>query len=656
MARSGREERRKAPAALLVVVALLVLATDLMPLLARGVLAEQPGSIPPEQALAERYAPIAYVKRQRFVCDPTGEPYLPLPVDAVLDDPSVLLRLDTGGRTAASDQIVKTAPTMRDLAWLGEGYYIDFPGNPLRPGCLYEQWSRAKARQYEPTVYARVATEEGADGLALQYWMFWVFNDFNNNHEGDWEMVQLTFDASSVEEALTQEPQSVTYSQHGGGERASWDSAKLHREGERLIIRPAAGSHASYYDAQLSIGWGEGGTGFGCDDTRRPSRRVPLSVVMLPKEPSMDGEFAWLRFYGRWGEKQRWEFNGAIGPQRGRKWQQPISWTRDARERSLSVPDTPGIGPMPDSVFCVVSSQASNGLRFFSLYPWRTATLLTALFALSVCLLVAIRRSLVRAARVYARWWGSFTTIGIVLIPLGFAVTSLQRVITTSPPLEWVVELIGRTDQARLAASLLVGSAQSALEAVLIGPAIVAVIEMIRRGEPTDAGRAYRRAWRQAPALLKTYLRVQLGLLFRFVTIVGIPFFVRDRVRWAFYGQAVMIDGARSSRGASRTSAAAVSGTWWRTAVEMLVFTVIGLLPGPLIGILLMVAYAPSLAFVNALSSVIYAFAVPYKIIGLTLLYLDRTGRPLSMRPASVAAGARTDRMPAGAVVTHSGR
>jgi hypothetical protein len=88
----------------------------------------------------------------------------------------------------------------------------------------------------------------------------------------------------------------------------------------------------------------------------------------------------------------------------------------------------------------------------------------------------------------------------------------------------------------------------------------------------------------------------------------------------------------------------------------MLVFTVIGLLPGPLIGIVLMVAYAPSLAFVNALSSVIYAFAVPYKIIGLTLLYLDRTGRPLSMRPASVAAGARTDRMPAGAVVTHSGR
>jgi hypothetical protein len=311
---------------------------------------------------------------------------------------------------------------------------------------------------------------------------------------------------------------------------------------------------------------------------------------------------------------------------------------------------------MPDSVFCVASSQASTGLRFFTLYPWRTATLLTALFALSVYLLVSIRRSLVRAARVYMRWWGSFTTIGIVLILLGFAVTSLQRVITSNTPLEWVVDLIGRSDQARLAASLLVGSAQSALEAVLIGPAIVAVIQMIRRGEPTDAGRAYRRAWAQAPALARTYLRVQLGLLFRFLTILGIPFFVRDRVRWAFYGQAVMIDGARSSRGASRTSAATVSGTWWRTAAEMLVFTVIGLLPGPLIGIMLMVTYAPSLAFVNALSSVIYAFAVPYKIIGLTLLYLDRTGRPLGVSRAQVISSARAGRMRAGAVVTHSGR
>jgi hypothetical protein len=617
---------------ILAIAAVLVLVTGAVPLDSRAIVsaAVQEEDVSPEQQLAERYAPIAYLKRQRTVCDPSGEPYRPLPVGAVLDDPSVLLRLDTGDHEASRDQIVKSGPSMSDLAWLGEGYYIDFPGNPLNPGCIYEQWSRRKAEVYQPTAYARIATEEGSEGLALQYWLFWVFNDFNNNHEGDWEMIQLTFAASTVEEALTQEPETVTYSQHGGGERADWDSGKLLRNGDHPVIFSAAGSHATYYEEHLFIGWGEGGAGFGCDDARRPSHRVALNVVLLPAEPRMDGDFAWLLYYGRWGEKQSWQFNGAIGPQRGRKWHNPLSWDEHARERSLSVSEAPGLGPMPDSVFCTVSDQASRVLMFFNLHPWRTATTLTALFGLAVYLFVSLRRSLVRAARVYLAWWGSFTAIGLVLIPLGFLVSSLQRVIRSNPPVEWVVELLGRSDSARLIVSLLVGSAQSVLEAVLIAPAIMAIVEMIRRGEPPDVRHAYRQALACVPNLAQAYVRVQVGLIVRFVSILGIPFFVRERVRWAFYGQAVMIDGARSARGPGGTSAAAVHGAWWRTAAEVLVFSVIGLLPGPVIGMVLMVTYAPSIEFVNALSSVIYAFTVPYKVIGLTLFYLDRTGRKLT--------------------------
>ena len=54
----------------------------------------------------------------------------------------------------------------------------------------------ASPRAREPTVYAHVATDPGHPGqLALQYWLFYVFNDWNNLHEGDWEMIQLVFDA-----------------------------------------------------------------------------------------------------------------------------------------------------------------------------------------------------------------------------------------------------------------------------------------------------------------------------------------------------------------------------------------------------------------------------------------------------------------------------
>jgi hypothetical protein len=56
--------------------------------------------------------------------------------------------------------------------------------------------------------------------LALQYWFFYVFNDFNNTHEGDWEMIQLDFDAADAAEALNEEPTAIGHSSHEGAERA----------------------------------------------------------------------------------------------------------------------------------------------------------------------------------------------------------------------------------------------------------------------------------------------------------------------------------------------------------------------------------------------------------------------------------------------------
>jgi hypothetical protein len=99
-------------------------------------------------------------------------------------------------------------------------YHLDFAGNPLRPGCSYERWSRRITDGTRPTVYAHVATQDWK--LALQYWLFYAFNDFNNTHEGDWEMIQLDFDALDAERALDRSPTQVNYSQHEGAERAAW--------------------------------------------------------------------------------------------------------------------------------------------------------------------------------------------------------------------------------------------------------------------------------------------------------------------------------------------------------------------------------------------------------------------------------------------------
>ena len=71
--------------------------------------------------------------------------------------------------------------------------------------------------------------DEEAHRVVIQYWLWWYFNDWNNLHEGDWEIVQVVFDADSIEGALRSEPIRYAYAQHGGGELAEPATASCAR-------------------------------------------------------------------------------------------------------------------------------------------------------------------------------------------------------------------------------------------------------------------------------------------------------------------------------------------------------------------------------------------------------------------------------------------
>ena len=181
-----------------------------------------------EQALAQKYAPVVRLVEQQEPCGP-GEPYEPMDVNALFDEPSVALR----GPWNATD-LVKIAPVAKDLAGPLR-LPPRLPGPRARPRAATTRSGRAASpRAREPTVYAHVATEADRPGkLALQYWLFYAYNDWNNLHEGDWEMIQLVFDATDAKEALGEQPVEVGYSQHEGAERADWDDDKLDKVGVR---------------------------------------------------------------------------------------------------------------------------------------------------------------------------------------------------------------------------------------------------------------------------------------------------------------------------------------------------------------------------------------------------------------------------------------
>ena len=230
-----------------------------------------------EEDLAERYAPVVRLVEQTEECGP-GEPFRPSDIDAFLGEETVSLR----GPWKSND-LVKIAPSGEDL---GQGLYeynLDFPGNALRPGCDYERWARRVTADTEPTVYAHVATDPAhPDRLSLQYWFFYAFNDWNNLHEGDWEMIQLVFPAASAEEALETEPLEVGYSQHEGAERAELGDDKLELvDGTHPVVYPAAGSHANFYEDALFLGR-SAEQGVGCDDTTGPSITLRPDVRTIP--------------------------------------------------------------------------------------------------------------------------------------------------------------------------------------------------------------------------------------------------------------------------------------------------------------------------------------------------------------------------------------
>jgi hypothetical protein len=59
----------------------------------------------------------------------------------------------------------------------------------VAPGCVYDEWSHRLNKGHAPVTYARVVTDATHPGrLALQYWFFYVFNDFNDRlgFEGHW--------------------------------------------------------------------------------------------------------------------------------------------------------------------------------------------------------------------------------------------------------------------------------------------------------------------------------------------------------------------------------------------------------------------------------------------------------------------------------------
>jgi hypothetical protein len=590
-----------------------------------------------EKALAERHAPVVRLVQQAED-DPCGygEPFIPTDIDLLLDEPTVALR----GPWNRTD-LVEIGPSADDLVDRFE-YHLDFPGDALDPGCDYNRWAQRLTAGSEPAVYAHVVGEQGK--VALQYWFFYPFNDFNNTHEGDWEMIQLVFDAPDAATALEEEPVEVGYSSHEGAERADWDDDKLELVGSRPVVYPAAGSHANKYDEALWLG-SSAEAGVGCDDTRGPHREVSPRVETIPSAREAAAEaYPWIEFEGRWGELQEAFFNGPTGPNLKRQWTEPITWSEGWRDESYAVPTAGLFGTGSTDFFCSAVATGSRALVQLLRSPGATLLVLGAVLALLAFAIVKAtwtpvaplrvgrRRSwgqvLSSSARMYVRRPRLLLGLGLLLIPISFVITLVQ----------WV--LIGGLDLAGSvggeAASLLafiavvVGAAFTLLGLGLVQAATACALVEVDAGREVGPVDAYRLALRRIRPLLGAIGVFVLAWIVLSSTVVLAPVAVWLAVRWALAAPVVELEDHRAYA-SLRRSGELVRGRWLRVGSLVGVSAVLAIFAGPLLGALLIVFTDTPFALLNVVAGIVYALAMPFVALVTAYVYFDaRTHAELS--------------------------
>jgi hypothetical protein len=537
------------------------------------------------------------------------------------------------------NDLVEIAPKADKLGTGLWGYHLDFPGDALRPGCDYLHWQQHLGAQRAPTAYAHVVTDPAYPGeLALQYWFFYVFNDWNNLHEGDWEMVQLVFDAPTAAKALETSPVEIGYSQHEGAERAAWGDPKLERvDGTHPVVHPAGGSHANFYGEALYLG-SSASEGVGCDDTRGPTVDVRPKVVTIPSDKSAARSgYPWIAFQGRWGELHPAFFNGPEGPNLKEQWTQPITWAKDWRSRSYTVPGSTVFGQGATGFFCGAVAHSSRALVQLVADPVAFFLVVAGLVLVAIFLLsrtswrptaplhLARRRAwgqvLSAAGRMYVERWPLFVGLGVLFVPIGLLISLLQSRLLRTTSVLGVQAVHGSSGLVAFVA-LTLGTTLTLLGLGLVQAATARALLELDAGRPVSPVQAYRLSLTRARRLTKALLAAVVVVSLLASSLYLLPIAIWLAGLWALVVPVVELEDF-GALAALRRSALLVRGHWLKVASLVVVGGGLVLVLGPFIGALLILATSAPFWLVNVVAGAIYAVTMPFVALTTAYVYFD---------------------------------
>jgi hypothetical protein len=578
--------------------------------------------------LAEKYAPITMLREQEDPpCDTKAEQYEPTTVHTMLGNPTVTLQKYVEGE--GLEDIVK-APTIEDIQGLKGDYYLNLHGEALGDTCVYAKDFKKLLEEGKapPVTYAHIAREPNHSGFTLQYWFFWYFNQFNDLHEGDWEGMQLAFEADTAAEALKEEPGEMILFQHAGGERAQWTDSKVQKEGTHPIVYPAAGSHATFYDSAVYVENGQGGSGVGCDNTSEPLRELRPDPVLIPETAPEEGAFAWLSYRGRWGEREKGFNNGPQGPVTKTVWREPFGWMEKQRSTSPRLPGGTIAGPAITGAFCGAVTAATELINLDAKSPLAATLTIVVILALLIAAIGFTRwrpvdlshlrekrafGQLVRASgKLYGRHFLQMVPMALSALLIVGAFNLLANVISTNHDVNGNFRLVAADILAYFSRPI-----GSALAAAVI---IVFVRELLAGGDE-GLRRSWAGMWQRKWRLIGGQIMASLGVILLMITLIGIPWAIWKYFSWQFVQQQIVFED-KKLRPAFRDSSELVRGHWWKTVRVAGFLWLVSIVTGPVIGFALIFLNF-SLFWINVIGSAVFALLLPYVAIGHTLLFFD---------------------------------
>ena len=244
--------------------------------------------------LAKKYAPLLRLA--------SGEHYRPLRLE------DYLTRTVLRSGSPPHGTIAQTKPTLFSLPVTSAPTYLDIRG--AQPNSQASQYrvieQQLRLARPRPTVYFHLAYQPGQGRVAIEYWLLYLYNDFYDQHEADWEGVTVVLKNGA--------PLGATYSQHQGRKWIAWSA--LPKTATHPVVYVARGSHSDYPKAgrySIQVCW-TAQYGRRCAPTPKVDVADGAGSALTPAAYDLQ-PFAGTGYTGSWGSGT---YILGIGPTRDR--------------------------------------------------------------------------------------------------------------------------------------------------------------------------------------------------------------------------------------------------------------------------------------------------------------------------------------------------